>query len=65
MVKQIPQKYFLARLGLFGPKRAKFDAGQIATMRISLERALPEGFQSQPGAPAPALEEKATSIETQ
>jgi general stress protein 26 len=65
MIKQIPQKYFLARIGLFGPKRAKFDAGQTVTMRISLERALPEGFQSHPGTLAPALEEKATSIEAQ
>jgi PPOX class probable F420-dependent enzyme len=61
MIKQIPKKYFLARIGLFGPKRAKFDVGQIGTMRISPERDLPEGFQSQPGAPAPALEEKPKS----
>jgi PPOX class probable F420-dependent enzyme len=65
MIEQVPQKYFLARIGLFGPKRAKFDAGRIVTIRLSLERALPDGFQSQPGAPAPVLKETATSIETQ
>jgi len=49
------EKYWLARMGLFGPKRAKFDSGQIITIRISPERDLPEGFQSQPGTPAPGL----------
>ena len=61
MIEAIPKKYWLARLGLFGPKRAKFDAGQIITIRISPDRDLPDGFQSQPGTPAPALDEKAMS----
>jgi general stress protein 26 len=61
MIEAIPKKYWLARLGLFGPKRAKFDAGQIVTIRISTERDLPDGFPSQPGTPAPALDEKAMS----
>lgn len=61
MIEAIPKKYWLARMGLFGPKRAKFDAGQIITIRISPERDLPEGFQSQPGTPAPALSEKAVT----
>jgi len=61
MIEQIPKKYLLARIGLFNPKRPKFDAGQIVTIRVSPERDLPEGFQSQPGAPAPAPEEKARS----
>ena len=52
MIEAIPKKYWLARMGLFGPKRAKFEAGQIITVRISPERDLPEGFQSQPGTPA-------------
>ena len=55
MIERIPQKYLLARLGLFGPKRANFDSGKIVTIRITPERGLPAGFQSQPGAPAPAL----------
>jgi general stress protein 26 len=61
MIEAIPKKYWLARLGLFGPKRARFDSGQIVTIRISPERDLPDGFQSQPGTPAPALDEKAMS----
>jgi len=55
MIERIPQKYLLARLGLFGPKRANFDAGKIVTIRITVERDLPDGFESQPGAPAPTL----------
>lgn len=53
MIDGIPRKYWLAWLGLFGPKRARFDSGQIVTIRISPERDLPEGFLSQPGTPAP------------
>ena len=59
MIEKIPQKYWLAWLGLFGPKRAKFDSGQIITIRITPARDLPEGFQSQPGTPAPLLQEHA------
>ena len=59
MIEAIPRKYWLARMGLFGPKRAKFEAGQIITIRISPERDLPDGFQSQPGTPAPGLSERA------
>jgi hypothetical protein len=61
MIKQIPGKYFLARIGLFGPKRTKFDSGQIVTIRISPMRDLPDGFPSQPGTPAPPLDEKTTA----
>ncbi|HEY2487250.1 MAG TPA: pyridoxamine 5'-phosphate oxidase family protein [Candidatus Binataceae bacterium] len=55
MIERIPRKYLLARLGLFGPKRANFDSGKIVTIRITPERGLPAGFKSQPGAPAPAV----------
>jgi hypothetical protein len=55
MIEQIPKKYFLARVGLFGPSRAKFDAGKIVTIRIAVERDLPDDFRSQPGASAPSL----------
>jgi hypothetical protein len=58
MIEQIPKKYFLARIGLFGPKRKKFESGQIVTIRISPERDLPEGYSSQVGTPAPPLEER-------
>jgi len=61
MIEKIPEKYFLARVGFFGPKRAKFDDGQIITIRISPVRDLPDGFVSTPGTPAPKLEEPATS----
>lgn len=55
MIKEIPKKYWLAWLGLFGPKRAKFDSGQVVTIRITPERDLPDGFQSTPGTPAPSV----------
>jgi general stress protein 26 len=58
MIKAIPKKYTLARMGFFGPKREKFDSRQIVTIRIIPERDLPDGFASQPGTPAPALSEK-------
>ena len=56
MIKEIPNKYFLAKIGFFGPTRAKFDSGKIVTIRITPARDLPDGFQSQPGTPAPSLE---------
>jgi hypothetical protein len=58
MIEQIPNKYFLARIGLFAPKRDKFESGQIVTIRISPERDLPQGYSSHPGTPAPPLEER-------
>jgi hypothetical protein len=63
MLKEIPKKYFLARIGLVGPSRAKFDSGKAVTIRITPESDLPDGFQSQPGAPAPKLKhDKDTSL---
>ena len=56
MIDQIPRKYFLARIGFFGPRRANFDSGKIVTIRISPHRDLPAGFESHPGTPAPSLE---------
>jgi general stress protein 26 len=61
MIEKIPAKYFLAKIGFFGPKREKFDAGQIITIRISPVRDLPDGFTSAPGTPAPKLDESAPS----
>ena len=61
MIEAIPRKYWLAWMGLFGPKRARFDSGQIITIRISPERDLPDGFQSQPGTSAPVLNDKTSS----
>ncbi|MGO9605061.1 MAG: hypothetical protein ACLQAT_17020 [Candidatus Binataceae bacterium] len=56
MIDQVPRKYFLARIGFFGPTRASFDSGKVVTIRISPQRDLPAGFESQPGTPAPVLE---------
>jgi hypothetical protein len=55
MIYQIPRKYWLAWMGFFGPKRSKFDSGQVVTIRITPERDLPDGFASQPGTPAARL----------
>jgi hypothetical protein len=55
MIAAIPKKYWLAWFGLFGPKRDRFDSGKVVTIRISPQRDLSEGFQSQPGTPAPTL----------
>jgi hypothetical protein len=61
MIEKIPEKYLLARIGFFGPKRAKFDDGEIVTIRIAPVRDLPDGFASSPGTPAPKLDEPSSS----
>ena len=61
MIEKIPAKYTLAKIGFFGPKRAKFDDGQVVTIRITPVRDLPDGFASSPGTPAPKLDEPASS----
>jgi len=61
MIEKIPEKYTLAKIGFFGPKRAKFDSGEIVTIKISPVRDLPDGFTSSPGTPAPKLDEPAPS----
>ena len=61
MIREIPNKYFLAKVGLFGPTRTKFDSGKIVTIRISPQRDLPDGFASQPGTPGPSLEPSKTA----
>lgn len=61
MIEKIPAKYLLARIGFFGPKRAKFDDGQVVTIRISPVRDLPDGFASSPGTPAPKLDDHPSS----
>jgi hypothetical protein len=61
MIEKIPAKYLLARIGFFGPKRARFDDGQVVTIRISPVRDLPDGFASSPGTPAPKLDERSSS----
>ena len=61
VIAEYPKKYLLARIGFARPSRAKLDSGQIVVIRISPTRDLPDGFQSAPGTPAPALDEKAKS----
>jgi hypothetical protein len=58
VIAQYPKKYLLARIGFARPSRAKLDRGQIVVIRISPAHDLPDGFQSAPGTPAPALDEK-------
>jgi hypothetical protein len=59
VIAEYPKKYLLARIGFARPSRAKLVSGQIVVIRISPTRDLPDGFQSAPGTPAPALDEKA------
>ena len=59
MIEKIPEKYTLAKIGFFGPKRAKFDSGEVVTIKISPVRDLPDGFTSSPGTPAPKLDDSA------
>ena len=61
MIEKIPEKYTLAKVGFFGPKRAKFDDGEVITIKISPVRDLPDGFTSAPGTPAPKLDEPASA----
>ena len=56
---QYPKKYLLARAGLFRPSRDKIDSGKIVVIRITPTRDLPDGFVSEPGTHAPALEAEA------
>ena len=65
VIAEYPKKYLLARIGFARPSRAKLDRGQIVVIRISPTRDLPDGFQSAPGTPAPALDEKAKSASAQ
>jgi PPOX class probable F420-dependent enzyme len=58
VIAQYPKKYTLAWIGFARPSRAKLDRGQIVVIRIAPTRDLPDGFQSAPGTPAPALDEK-------
>src|ERR1700687_179920 len=64
VIEQYPKKYLLARIGFARPSRAKLNSGQIIVIRISPTRDLPDGFQSAPGTPAPALDEKAQPAST-
>ena len=65
VIAEYPKKYLLARIGFARPSRAKLNSGQIVVIRISPARDLPDGFQSAPGTPAPAFDEKPKSASAQ
>jgi hypothetical protein len=56
IIRDYPRKYLMARLGLHRPTRSSFERGERLAIRITPIQALPQGFRSQPGAPAPNLE---------
>ncbi len=50
------KKYFANRMLGVGPSQAKFDSGKVIAIKITPVRDFPDGFESAPGTPAPALE---------
>jgi len=56
IITDYPEKYMMARVGLFKPSQEKFDKGTVVAIKITPVRDLPEHFASQPGTPAPSLE---------
>jgi hypothetical protein len=55
IIKDYPKKYWMARLGLHRPTKSSFERGERLAIKITPIQALPQGFSSQPGAPAPNL----------
>ena len=55
IVKDYPKKYLMARLGFHRPTKSSFERGERLAIMITPLEALPQGFSSQPGAPAPNL----------
>ncbi len=55
IIKDYPKKYLMARLGLHRPTKSSFERRERVAIQITLIQALPQGFSSQPGAPAPNL----------
>ena len=55
IIKDYPKKYLMARLGLHRPTKSSFERGERLAIKITPLEALPQGFSSQPGAPAPNL----------
>ncbi len=58
VLQEYPKKYMMARIGFARPTRAKLDSGQIVVIRIAPVRDFPDAFQSQPGTPAPQLDDQ-------
>jgi len=55
IIKDYPKKYWMAWLGLHRPTKSNFEQGERLAIKIMPIEALPQGFISQPGAPAPNL----------
>ncbi len=55
IITDYPEKYMMARVGLFKPSQEKFDKGSVVAIKITPLRDLPD-FTSKPGTPAPPLE---------
>lgn len=55
IIKDYPKKYWMARLGIHRPTKSSFARGERLAIKITPIEALPGGFSSQPGAPAPNL----------
>jgi hypothetical protein len=60
IITDYPEKYMMARVGLFRPSQEKFDKGSVVAIKITPVRDLPN-FTSQPGTPAPSLEASAST----
>ena len=58
VLEQYPRKYLAARIGFARPSREKIDSGRIVVIRVRPVRDLPDGYVSQPGTPAPPLDEQ-------
>ena len=57
VIEDYPKKYLMARFGFHKPTQEIFDKGEILSIVITPVRDLPDGFVSQPGTPAPAIDE--------
>ena len=55
IIMDYPDKYLMAKVGLFRPSQEKYDQGKTIAIKITPVRDLPD-FVSQPGTPAPSLE---------
>jgi len=59
------ERYLMNRIGGVGPSRAKFDAGRVIAIKITPVRDLPDGFASEPGKPAPRIDNAASTAESE
>lgn len=57
IIEDYPKKYLMARFGFHKPTQEMFEKASILSIVITPVRDLPNGFASQPGTPAPAVDE--------